>query len=1533
MIARKIRHPATMILILYLFSTFLMGLESELRFSRVSLEENLSHRSVSCILQDRLGFMWFGTGDGLNRFDGFTMKVFRHNSAEPGSLSGNQIAALFEDGRGVLWVGVEGHGLHSMDKNGETFTRYLHVPEDTHSLSSNNVWSILEDAQGTLWIGTDKGLNHLDRKTGQFKRFLHDPNNQNSLSHNQIRTMCLDRFGEIWVGTNGGGVNRFNPDTETFVRFQKSQDNPEGLSDDLIRSIYQDSHGDIWIGAFSDGLDRYHRATGVFEHYPPDPNQTNALSDGLVTAVLEDRNGRLWVGTNGGLDLLNPATGEFTHFKHNMASESSLSHNSVWTIYEDRAGVIWVGTDGGGISKLDPDGGRFMSHGQMGAGGLSHNDVWALNKEENGYLWIGSNGGGLNRYDPELDEYTPFLHDPSDSGSLSHNSVRSLVVSRDGDLWVGTGNGLNHFNREEEIFTYYQPDPMDPEGISDGDILSLMEDRMGRIWIGTKNGGLNCLDPDSETFKTYLHNPNDPISLSSNTVLPVYEDRSGTLWVGTWGEGLDMFDPDREVFTNYRARPDQVDGLSHNDINVIYEDRGRNLWVGTQGGLNLLNREANRFSTYKVKDGLPNDVILGILADGSDRLWLSTGFGLVRMDPKTGRVRVYDRDDGLPGERFNPMSFFQSSSGEMFFGGDSGYCAFYPETIKDNLTPPPVILTSFHILNEEVDLEKPVYLQKSLDLSYRDIIFSFEFAALSYANSQKNTYAYKLENYQDEWVHTGSSRVASFSNVSPGKYTLRVKAANSDGIWNEQGAVVNIHIKPPFWKTWWAGWGYLLITAYLVWSYARLQQRKLSHERALARKEQLVASRLRQLNKLKDEFLANTSHELRTPLNGIIGLAESLADGAAGNLPAKARKDLSMIVASGRRLGSLVNDILDFSMLKNRTLELNAKPIDLYSLTNVVIALNQPLVGNRYLELVNEIRPDTPPVLADENRLLQIMHNLIGNAVKFTDSGRVTIASILNSDYMTIQVKDTGAGIPEERLPYIFQTFEQADGSTVRSGTGTGLGLSISRQLVELHGGILDVESTFGVGSTFSFTLPLATGKVVPVVSSGDILLNPPLIEEVQDGDWEGENVASFTRGDDSVFRILIVDDEPVNRKVLANHLSLQDYHITEASGGAEALMAVEEGGNFDLILLDIMMPRMSGYEVCQRLRELYPVNELPIIFLSAKNQVAGLVTGFGSGANDYLTKPISKDELLSRVRTHLLLLDINRNLEEKVAERTREAEARNKEVLHTQQQLIMKDKMASLGTLTAGVAHEIRNPLNFIVNLSGLTGDLAQELYQILEPYQALLGDGSYDEVDEIIKDIAQNSRIIKGHGNKAHHIVKSMMDLAREDSGTPQATNLNALIEEFTTLAYHSKEAKKLAGNIQFQKKWDRDIGMVNLESTDFSRTIVHLTNNAIESVEARRALETDDYLPQICIQTQKKKDQLIILIRDNGLGIAQENIRKIFTPFFTTRAADGENVGLGLSFCYDVLTHHGGELKVSTVEGEFCEFTVVIPYRPVH
>ena len=795
----------------------------------------MSQSIVESIVQDHRGFLWFGTEEGLNRYDGYKFTVIKNDPRDTNTISYNHITTLFVDRSGILWIGTYNGGLNRYDLRTECVTRFLHDPNDSTSLSNNIVQSIWQDHSGNLWIGTHDGLNRIAAHDSAasapvFQRFHAHSSDSSRLTHNTVRAIAEDGNGSLWIGTQEGlnivdGSELDDPDP-VFHHFAFDPENSTSSNRNSIRTIFLDRQGTLWIGT-DHGLIQIldDRSPGhplptscSYRHYFNDPDDIGSLLNNEVYSIFEDRSGNLWIGTNGGgLGVFDRTRESFFHFTYDAEDPNSLSYDEIRSLYEDRSGVLWIGTYGGGVCKINRAKKKFL-HYQVehdNPNSLNQKIVWCIYQDRAGILWIGTHGGGLNRFDRVKNHFMHYLRDPDDPHSISSDIVRLIIEDLDGRLWIAThGGGLNIFNRETEKFTSFRHDPENPNSLSHNDIRALCLDRSGAMWIGTRGGGLNKMQGYPPQFKHYRNDPDDPNSISSDFIRCLHQTREGVLWIGTLGGGLDRLDIAEGTFTHYRNDPDDASTLSNDYVFAIHQDSYGILWIGTWGGgLNRFDVPNETFRAFTTKDGLPNNSIYGILEDEHGRLWISTNLGLSRFDPNTGIFRNYTVRDGLQSNEFNGGSYYAGSDGEMFFGGINGFNAFYPDSITDNPYVPPIMITSFQKLNQEAELDLPIWEIDDITLSHRDYVFSFEFTALDYRAPEMNQYAYKMEGLDKEWVPTrANKRFATYTTLSPGRYTFRVKGSNGDGVWNEKGAAVRIRITPPFYKTSW----FILIFILLV---------------------------------------------------------------------------------------------------------------------------------------------------------------------------------------------------------------------------------------------------------------------------------------------------------------------------------------------------------------------------------------------------------------------------------------------------------------------------------------------------------------------------------------------------------------------------------------------------------------------------------------------------------------------------------------------------------------------------------------------
>ncbi len=1260
---------------------------SKIRFNLLNSENGLSNNFLSAIAQDDLGFMWFGSRYGLNKFDGKNVTVYTYEPNNPASLSNNYAWNLLVDRSGTLWVVTGGGGLCRYDAMSDSFIRYQHDENDPFSIGSDILWDAYEDHSGIIWVAADGSLNRLDPKTGKFTRYQHDPNNPASISHKTVTSIVEDSSESLWVGTYGGGLNRFDPKTGTFTRYQNDATNPASLGNNKIWSLFIDSRDRLWIGT-EGGLDLYNPQTETFTHYKNRENNPRSISHNTVLAIHEDQSGDLWIGTmGGGLNKFDPTRGLFTRYMNRTFDESSLCDNTVYRIYEDRADSMWIATENG-INRFDPGSKRFMHYKSIPVdpNSLSSNQVSAIYEDSAGIVWIGTKDSGLNRFDPKKNQFHHYHYQKGTSDTLSSNSITAIDGTGNGILWIGTeGGGLNRFDPQTGKAIRYRHIPGNPNSLSSFTVWDLAIDKEGTLWLGMDGHGLTRFDPEKQNFSHYNSIPHEPNSLVFNWVNSVFADSRGIIWIGT-EMGLSRFDPKQHSFQNYFSSQTAVGGEVNNSIYSTFEDSSGTIWIGTNDGLKRLNEADRQITVYRESEGLAGNYVAEILEDHSGILWISTNKGLSRLNPETDTFRNYDKRDGLQSNFFMRGSGIKSQSNILYFGGINGFNSFNPEKMPDNPIVPRVVLTDFQLFNKSVVpgtqcLPQHINSLDQIILTHRQSIFSLEFAALNFRSPEKNQYAYMLKGFESEWNNIGSEhRYAVYTNLDPGTYAFHVKASNNDGLWNKKGRTLLITVLPPWWKTWWAYTSYVLLVIFSVMLFIQWRLRAADFSKRLLEKQ--VDNRTRQLsesnrnlhlaktqaetaNQAKSEFLANMSHELRTPMNAIIGFSEILDQYVT--IP-KQRQYLERIIKSGQSLLTLINDILDLSKIEAGKLNLRYGPVSIRNLFEEIQEMFLHKLTQKSLRIELDIAPDIPATLMlDEIRLRQILLNLTGNAVKFTQAGSIMLhaeSEVMDHEKtssvnITIAVSDTGIGIPPEKQGLIFKPFEQQTGKDAARYGGTGLGLSITCRLVDAMGGVISVKSIVGKGSTFTINLP-----------DVEVAAAKTTAEQHQDKfDFESLIFAKAT--------VLIVDDIDFNRDLIKGFFNGYGLDLIEAENGQEAIekASLHRPG---LILLDMKMPVMDGYEASAILKKDEQLKQIPIIAVtaSALKQAEDQIRNI---CDDYLRKPISRAELIRSTMRFL-------------AHKKKPGVLSDKKKLENAFKLSEKDIHAKLATLPSLVIKEIQS-------------------------------------------------------------------------------------------------------------------------------------------------------------------------------------------------------------------------------------------------
>lgn len=1228
----------TVLLLSALLPQNLMAQQGNLKFTHISTQDGLSQVNVTCILQDSRGFMWFGTRDGLNRYDGYKFKVYKNVLNDSSSLSNNFIQALMEDSKGNIWVGTLGGGINKFDRVTNSFTSYQHNPKDPNSISSNSINKIIEDHQGNLWIATYQGLNLFDTKSKRFTSNLLG-SKSGGLNDDYINDVHEDSQHNLWIGTLHGGLKLFDRVRKEFISFKHDDKNSSSLTDNYVWRVFEDSKHRMWIATRGGGLDLFNKHTKTFQHYKSKKNNPNSLAHNTILAIAEDGNGYLWIGTeNGGLCIFNPAEERFITLKQDEIDNSSLSNNSIYSIYKDVVGNMWVGSFSGGISLYNKSANKFRHYKHKSdPASLNNNFVLCFYEDEQNNLWIGTDGGGVNLFNRANGSFTHYTKNAADKKSVGGNYIITIEEDVQKNLWMGSwGDGISVLDKKKNTFTYYKNDPANPASLCGNNVYALLKARDGKMWVGTFDHGLDVFDPATKQFTHYKKNPNDPGSISSNNIYSFLEDSKGNMWVGTYDGGLNLYNKQTNSFTRY-IHTEQKGSISNNSINHISEDHLGNIWISTFTGLNLFNRATNTFTVYNTKSGLPGEMIFSVLEDEEGYLWISTNKGISKFDPKTKTFKNYTTSDGVQGEEFKPHAALKSRNGALYFGGINGFNEFYPKDIKESVYTAPIYITNFQIFNKPVaiasannpesPLKKDISETKEIRLNYDQSVISFEFASLDYTYQQSLQYAYMLEGFDKGWNVINTNRTATYTNLDPGVYVFKVKTLNEFAT-NRSETSIRLIITPPFWKTWWfIVLAFLFIAGCIVVVF-RLRMRLIRTQKAeLERQVKERTERLEKMsvverqareeaetarqeaekaNKAKSIFLATMSHEIRTPMNGVMGTASLLAETP---LNEEQRKYMKIIRSSGDNLLSVINDILDFSKIESGKMLLEERSFDLRLAIEEVLDLFASKATQAGLDLIYEIDQKVPQhIIGDTVRLKQILINLVGNAVKFTEKGEVFIyvyASRQTGEKteLTFEVRDTGIGIAEDKIKNLFDAFTQVDSSTTRKYGGSGLGLAISKRLVELMGGQIAVQSEVNKHTTFRFTIQTMAGaQTLPAHKVYDIEC------------ISGKN-------------ILVVDDNETNRYILENQLVYWNLKPTTAASAREALDMLADK-DFDLVITDMQMPEMDGLQLTRKIKQSKP--HLPVVLLSSigDERCAGYYELFSA----LLTKPVKQLELCKTI-------------------------------------------------------------------------------------------------------------------------------------------------------------------------------------------------------------------------------------------------------------------------------------------------------------
>jgi len=1029
-----------------------------LRFEHLGLEDGLSQSSVNTILQDQQGFLWFGTQDGLDRYDGYTFKVYRPDLNDPNSLSDRWITKLIQDTSGDIWIGTRLGGLNQFDPRTNTFTHFVHDPGDLTSISSDNIFSLLQDSSGNLWIGTEKGLDLYDpqnRTFSHFRHYLPNPEDPNSQISAEVNVIYQDAAGTIWLGTNNG-LESFNSTNQLFRTYARDPNTKAIPGSYAVFSIDAAADGGIWVGS-NTGLAHFDPVSSQFTQFFPSPSSSGTRVDTNVTAVFDDLTGTVWAGTDEGLIRLDSLTLKTTFYRHNAAILDSLASDRVLSIFCDRGGVLWIGTNGGGVDKYDRGRDKFYYYRNDPGdpNSLSNNNVLHIFIDPSEIAWIGTDGGGLNRFDPVAERFTHYLHDPDNPDSLNSNTVWSVYRDQYGTLWVGTEAGLDQFDEKTGKFLHHVHDSQNPSSVAGNKVVTIGEDRKGLLWIGS-NAGLDRFDRLSGAFFHY-RSTNDIDQVTQDQVVTFYEDGNSNFWVGTFNKGLYRIDWKTNRYYYYQYNSQLSGSLSNNSVMDITQDRDGNIWVATAGGgLDKYLPATDSFKIYTEADGLPNAVLYSVVEDASGSLWLSTNFGLSRFDPRNEIFRNFSVSDGLQSNEFDRGAYAIGQNGAIYFGGVNGLNVFFADRIQDNKYTPPLVLDS--ITQDGVPIQAQLLKNgsRSISLNWPKNSFEFELAALSYAEPGKNQYAYMLENFETSWNIIGTNRTGRYTNLPSGTYALKVKASNNDGVWSEPVTAMDITIVPPFWQTWWfRGLAAGLLVLFVFGGY-QIRTKSIQHRNQQL--ERLVQERTREIEilfeKTKELAVIEERNRLARDLHDSAKQKAFAALAQLGTANGTVTHNLAVGKEHIKEAENLVYEViqeLTFLIQEMYPLALKEKGL-INSLREYIFEWE-----NRTDIRINfRILDETRLPINIEQALYRIVQESLANVARHSHATRADLSVDYRESDVTVVIADNGCGFDP-------------------SSKSSGIGLRLIRERAESIGGQVTIESLAGSGTKIMIRVPHPT--------------------------------------------------------------------------------------------------------------------------------------------------------------------------------------------------------------------------------------------------------------------------------------------------------------------------------------------------------------------------------------------------------------------------------------------------------------------------